>query len=87
MPRLRYSFPEAQAEAVRLATEYIRQQPKMEGARLGAQPNKVAPKSATSKIPVMWVVVVVFHPPDVVMDGGDLVLDVNIETKEVRPWR
>ena len=87
MVRLRFTLAEAEEEATRLATEYVTRQPNTENARLHhVSPVKSAPKSAASKHPVVWCVSFVFHPPDVIIDGGELMLDVNVETKEVRPW-
>lgn len=86
MSRLRYTYTEAQQEATRLATEYLSKLPGAEKARLkGVQPDNTAPKSRATKFPVVWSVCFVFHPPDVVMDGGELFLKVNVETMAVVP--
>lgn len=87
MARLRYTLSQAKEEATRLATEYAQRQPWFSQARIkGTVPIASAPKSGSSKFPVMWSVVFVFHDPDIIMDGGELFLDVNIETKDVKPW-
>ena len=87
MARLRFTIKEAERESERLATDYLRLLPNTESARFnGALPDRTASKSSATKIPVVWVVSFVFHPSEVVMDGGELILDVNIETKEVSPW-
>lgn len=89
MARLRFTLEEARGEAERLAIEYVKKMPNTEKARMihGAAPSLSEPKSSASKFPVIWSVAFVFHPPDVVMDGGELIVRVNIETKEVcLPW-
>lgn len=87
MARLRYTLAEAEEEAVRLAVDAIKQIPNTANARLlGASPLASAPQSSSSKFPVSWNVVFVFHSPEVVMDGGEMMFDVNIETKEVKLW-
>jgi hypothetical protein len=67
-----------------LATEFVAAMPGAESARcIGASAGLFTPRSASSKHPVVWSVGFVFHPPDVVMDGGELFVSVNLETKTV----
>jgi hypothetical protein len=73
LARLRLNREQAAAEAKRLALEYIATLPNAQSARcLCAVPDIFAPRSHASKFPVVWSVGFVFHPPDVVMDGGEL---------------
>jgi len=85
MPRLRFSREEAEAEARRLATEFVSCLPGVERLQCrSAMPDGLEPKSSASKHPVAWIVV--FAPcqsHEVVMDGGELFVKVNIETKAV----
>lgn len=85
MTRLRYSLADAKQEAERLATEHVEKQGLWAGARLAhAAPSGHAPRSASSKHPVVWVVSFEFPRPNgLTVDGGELMFDVNIETKEV----
>jgi hypothetical protein len=84
MPRLRFTREEAEAEATRLATEYVRGLPGAESMRcVRAHPDSMAPKSRTSKHPVVWKVVFVFHDSTVLMDGGELFVSVDLETEAV----
>jgi hypothetical protein len=56
--------------------------PGTESARcIGAFADAFTQRSASSKHPVVWSVGFVFHPPDVVMDGGELFVAVNLETR------
>lgn len=88
MARLRYSFSEAEAEATRLAKEFVSQNPEWnEAILLLVAPSNIEAKSSVSKFPISWTACFAFpHPPDVVVDGGELVIDVNIETKHVQLW-
>jgi hypothetical protein len=82
MPRLRFTREEAEAEATRLATEFVSGMAGAECARcLGAFPDRMMPKTSSSKHPVVWVVAFVFHPPDVIVDGGEIFVTVNLQTK------
>ncbi len=84
MPRLGFTRAEAEAEAVRLATEFVAGLPGAASARcIGASADRSRSRSATGKHPVAWSVGFVFHPPGVVMDGGELFVAVDLETKVV----
>ena len=86
MPRLRYSLAEAAAEAKRLAMEYVEgtsQWPAAEFRRVA--PSERFPKSPSSKHPVVWFAIFDLPGPDGgVVDGFDLILEINVETKDVR---
>lgn len=85
MPRIRFTLDESRAEATRLASEYVKTQKWFNQARFkGINPSLFAHKSPSSKFPVEWRAVYVFHGPDEIVDGGELFLDVNIETKVVK---
>ena len=84
MPRIRLTREEMRDEAIRLASEFVAQLPYAESARFkGAGPDTSSPTSDASKFPIVWNVAFVFHPPDVVMDGGELFVTVNVETGAV----
>jgi len=84
LPRLRYTRAQAEAEAILLATEFVSGLPgAVSGRCTGAHPDRMAPMSGSTKHPVVWVVIFAFHPPEVLMDGGELSLTVNLETKIV----
>jgi hypothetical protein len=85
VPRLRFTRAEAEAEAIRLATEFVAGRPGVEpGQCVGAVPDSMAARSRCSKHPVAWVVVFkAAQPPGVVMDGGELFVRVNLETNAV----
>jgi len=88
MARLRYSFAEAEEEAKRLAIAYVHSKAAWPGAVFRrAMPSRVSPASASSKHPVVWTAFFDFPwPHGVVVDDGEFMFDVNIETKEVRQW-
>ena len=84
MPHLRFTREEAEAEATRQATELVAGLPGASSARCkGAVPNPSAPRSRSTKHPVAWLVAFVFHPPEVIMDGGELWVAVNLGTGAV----
>ena len=84
MPRLRFSRDEAEAEATRRARSLVAGLPGASSARCkGAVPDPSAPRSRRAKPPVAWLVAFVFHPPEVIMDGGELWVAVNLETEAV----
>ena len=76
MSRLRFNLEEAEAEATRLATAFVQGVPELAAMELWrARPDRMAPRSSATKIPVMWVVLLEPNlPPGVVMDGGQVVL-------------
>jgi hypothetical protein len=88
MARIRYNVAEARQEAIRLAAAYVATLPGALGIELSdASSASTAPRSDASKHPVIWCVR--YSPirfADAVIDGGELLLDVNIETKTVRQW-
>jgi hypothetical protein len=86
--RLRYTRVDAESEATRLAMEYVSNDPSLSEADLAQVVSSTfAPKSKNSKFPVVWFAVFKFPSrPGVVVDGGELSLHVNIETREVVPW-
>jgi hypothetical protein len=87
MARLRYSYSEAREEATGLAWGFVRGLPAGGAGRLrSVEPSKTGGGSKASKFPVLWVAIFVFHPPEVVADGGELIVEVNVETKDVRMW-
>lgn len=49
---------------------------------LGAIP-AATPQGASSKHPTVWSVCFVFSPPEIVMDGGELFVLVDLETEVV----
>ena len=80
--RLRFTLEEMENVAIRLAIEHMRSvDPSGSSLCLGAVPDKGAPKSRCSKHPVVWSVGFVWHAPEVVLDGGDLWVQVNVETQ------
>ena len=80
LSRLRLTREEMAAEATRLATAFVKTLPESQSARcIGAHPDTFAPKSSSSKFSVVWTVGFVLHPPDVVVDGGELLVSVDIE--------
>jgi hypothetical protein len=82
LPRLRFTLADAEAEATRLATEFVTRLPHSASARhVRTVPDGTAPQSSSSKHPVAWCVMFVYHPLEVVMDGGELFVAVNLETK------
>jgi hypothetical protein len=84
LPGLRFTRRQAEAEAICLSTEFVSDLPDAASSRcIGAYADEMAPKSRSTKIPVVWVVGFVFHPPEVVMDGGELFVTVDLETKVV----
>jgi hypothetical protein len=88
MARLRYSLTDAEQEAGRLATEHVQKMALWPGVVLSrVVPSRSAPRSPNSKHPVWWMVSFKMPWPDgVVVDGCELMFDVNVETKEVRQF-
>ena len=82
MPRLRYTRAEAEAEATRRATALIARTPGLSSCRcIRALPDPFAPAGHASKHPVAWVVLFAAPlPPGHVIDGGELFVNVNLET-------
>jgi hypothetical protein len=84
LPRLWFTRAEAQAEAKRRATEFVAGLPGGASARyIGASPDPFAHRSRCTKHSVSWVVAFKFHPPEMIMDGGDLLVTVDLETGAV----
>ncbi len=88
MARIRYSLADAEEEAKRLAIDYVQNTAKWPGAVFKCVgTSRLSRHSSSSKHPVEWVVFFELPWPEgVVVDGGDLMFDVNIETKEVRQF-
>ncbi len=86
---MRYSLDEARAEATRLAEAFVAAQPYAAAVRLrGAGPFSSAPRSASSRHSVEWLVMFGYVPPPGGVVDGDLLVSVNVETKgvEVLPF-
>jgi hypothetical protein len=85
MTRLRFTRADAEAEATRLALEFVAGLPGCGSDRcVGAFPDTSAPRSRASKHPVAWLVV--FKAPQlagVVMDGGEMFVSVNLQTNAI----
>jgi len=84
MPRLRFTPEQAEAEAKRLAEAYVERSPNAKGYRFRrAGADQHAPKSESTKLPVIWHAMFARdYSEGVVVDGGELVVVVNIETGE-----
>jgi hypothetical protein len=85
MARLRFTREEAEAEAMRRASEFVSVLPGASTDQcVGAYPDTTAMRSRSSKHPVAWLVVFKTPlPPGVVMDSGELFVTVNLETNVV----
>src|SRR5262245_29378299 len=81
--RLRYTPEQAEAEAKRLAEAYVAQLQNVDGYIFRrAWADGHAAKSPSTKLPVVWHAMFSRdYPEGVVVDGGELVVVVNIETK------
>ena len=85
MPRLRFSYEEARTRAEELARVFVASQSWGDTGRCkGAMPLGLTLQGSSSKHPTVWSVCFVFHPPSVVMDGGELFVTVDLETEEVK---
>ncbi len=84
MSRIRYTPEQAEAEAKRLAESYVGRLQNADGYIFRrAIANGHAPKSPSTKLPVVWHAVFTRNYPEgVVVDGGELIVVVNIETKD-----
>lgn len=82
MRRLRFTREEAEAEASRRAAEFVAQLPRCEFMRQqGVYPDTTVVRSHSSKHPVAWVVVFAYEPGEgAVMDGGELIVTVDLES-------
>lgn len=85
MAHLRLSRDQAKAEAARRAADFVTRLPNCGGARLrGIHPDTAVRQSRSSKQPVTWVAVFAFDPPGgAVMDGGELLVKVDLKSGEV----
>jgi hypothetical protein len=80
MAHLRCTLDEAKAEAIRLATQLKQTVPKSEEHGFShAIPDSSAAKSG--KIPTVWLVVFTWQPPDAAVDGGELIIRVNVQNQ------
>jgi hypothetical protein len=86
LARLRFTRAEAKGEATRLATEFVQSQRNFPPHRwVSTSPSSKASAGAgTSKHPVVWnVMFVPVMPAGTVMDGGELVVAVDLSTRLV----
>ncbi len=82
MTRLRYSLAEAKQAATEIAIEAIGTLNTIHPARLvSISPDRTAPQGIASKHPTRWIVAFVCHDPEVVLDGGEIFVSVDLETK------
>lgn len=83
MARIRLTRKDAAVEASRLAMEFVASLPEHSSARLvRVYPDGFVAKSPSSKHPLAWVAVFQpRHPPEEVVDGGELVVAVDLEGK------
>lgn len=82
MARLKFSRPEAEAEATRLAQKIIAARSDCFTWRhLGTHPDTNALPSRGSKHPIHWIVTFAPIPRGgEIIDGGELIMTVNLET-------
>jgi hypothetical protein len=82
MARLQFTREQAKAEATQRAEHFVAGLANGSGARLAdAFADTSVPGSRSSKHPVAWVIVFTFDPPDgAVMDGGELLVSVDLES-------
>ena len=70
-----------------MALEFVHDLPERQAARfISVHADMHAPRSPCSKHPVKWRAMFVFHPPEMVVDGGEMFLEIDIETQSVRIW-
>jgi hypothetical protein len=83
MPRLRCTREQAEAEAIRLAKEFVLTIPKTSDYRFrGARPDTSLPRTNSGKIPAVWCIAFQWQPPDgSTVDGCELFIRVNVQTK------
>ena len=83
--RLRYSLAEAQAEATRRAVAFVAARPDRSELRLRrAFPAPRVSPCRDSRHPVAWIVAFAPIPPeDGVIDGGELLVSVDLESVTV----
>lgn len=84
MARLRYTLEEARAKATALALEFAAGQAWGQLARCASANPSWVRQGTSSKHPTVWSVCFVFNPSDVVMDGGEIFVDVDLETEVVQ---
>ena len=89
MARLRFTREEAQQEATRLATAFVQGQRQLPPLRwISTTAAHEEPKREASKHPVVWnVMFALIPPPGATIDGGELDIVVDLETKSaaIRP--
>ena len=84
MPRLRFTYDDAKARAEQLAIAFAATQDWGDRTRLdGAGPEPLVRQGKSSKHPTVWSMRFVSHRPDAVVDGGDLFVVVDLETRIV----
>jgi hypothetical protein len=82
MARLRCTKEEAKAEAIRIATEFEHAHPNWKSFHLlSATPDNSPPRADSGKIPAVWSVVFVPRISGATIDGGELFICVNVQTK------
>ena len=85
MTRLRYTLAEAKEEATRRAIKFIAGRSDRDSFLYrGTYPDSFALRSQASKHPVAWTVVFAPRPKEgEIIDGGELIVDVNLESGSV----
>jgi hypothetical protein len=82
MARLRYSLEEAKQAATQIAIEAIGMVETDYPARLiSVAPDRAARQGLASKHPTRWMAVFVCHDPEMVLDGGETFVSVDLETR------
>ena len=86
MARLRCTREQAQAEAIRLAEEFLLTIPNSSDYKFShAVPDTTLPRGDSGKIPAVWLVIYTYHKDGGTWDGCDLCIRVNVQTK-VTEW-
>jgi hypothetical protein len=85
MARLRCTLEQAKAEAIRMASEFLQTTPAATTHRfVNARPDNSSPKVDSGKIPAVWLVMFSWSPSNgEVIDGGEVFIRVNVQTKNV----
>jgi hypothetical protein len=83
MPRLRCTREQAEAEAIRLAEEFLLTIPNTSDFKAFiAHPDTSLPRVNSGKIPAVWCVAFKWQPRDgSTVDGCELFIRVNVQTK------
>ena len=85
MARVRLSRAEAHGEATRRASAFIAERDDRDNWRhISTTPDTLGPSRRAAKSPVVWVAMYAPIPPsDVVIDGGELFVVVDLESGTV----